>query len=490
MCATVIGLVAGCSSVDSQQEQKTLADLYYSNDLSGAAELAGKMSDEFGDTDNDEALLWHLEAGNIYLDAGDYDKSMRALNRAEKLLYLFDGYGRPRFQRPGMELYTGSRSDRLLLHLLKGFNYLALGKLEDFLVEIRRLRSEQFSYILNYSDPEIQLYEKANSGKANVAPLAMKRIFEDATLANIYKAAEIDEAYIEYSQRRRPELPMFYNPLAFYLSVLGYTFDREYEEAKIDLEYLLLLDPANRLYRDNAFGLMMALGDRTSLTMEQQKALPPLPDDQVLCVIVGRGRPEGWQSRSTEFQLSGQVPTDWSFSYPEYSRFNDPGFVLKNIDGAQTRGEILADLSQITSEEYWQWMFPQMVDSAYKKTQAMTVAHTAALASLVAAQAISDQTVRNIAVASAAVMVAATERAYVTETEWRRWITLPRSYSFAYLPLPAAPEKRKFTLKLNLPDGTTKAEEISIAPDTNRAVVYVRILDDGKYILKCWESME
>lgn len=491
LCAgiAVLALSAGCSSVNFESKQAELAQLYYQNDLSGAAELAGKMSDDFGDVDNDEALLWHLEAGNVYLDLGDYRESMRALNRAEKLLYLYDGYGHPILQHPGQALYSGYRSDRLLLHLLKGFNYLSQGKVEDFLVEIRRLRAEQFSYILNFADPEIRIYEKQNSGKENIAPLAMKRILSDSSRAPIFKAAKLDEAYIEYSQRRRPQLPLYYNPLVFYLSVLGYTFDREYEEAKIDLEYLLQLDPENRIYRNDAAKVVLALGDQLSLSAEERGELIPLPDDQVLCVIVGRGKPDGWGERATDFELSGQVPTDWTFSYPQYQAFTDPGFEVINVEGKSFRGEKLADLSQIINEEYWQWMFPKMVDSAYRATVAMTVAHTTALASLAAAQAIQDEGIRAIAVASAAVAVAATERAYVKDTEWRRWITLPRSYSLTHLPLPADPAARKFTLKLDLGQ-EVKEETITIAPDTNRAVVYVRILDDGKYILKCWESME
>ncbi len=470
-------------------KHEELAELYYRNDLSAAATLAGNMSDEFGDESNTEALLWHLEAGNVYLDLGDYDKSMRALNRAEKLLYRFDGNGRPRFQYPGVDRYVGSRSDRLLLHLLKGFNYLSVGKLEDFLVEIRRLRTSQFNYILNVADPEIRLYESSHSGKTNIAPLAMKKILDDATLKDIFKAAKLDDAYIEYSQRRRPQLPLYYNPLAFYLSVLGYLFDREYEEAKIDFEYLLRLDPQNYLYRNDAVMVEAALGDR-SISPGKRREMLPLPDDQVLCVIVGRGRQDGWNSRDTSFELSGQVPTDWQFSYPDYQKFTDPGFELKNLDGRSVKGTELADLSQIIDEEYWQWMFPKMVDGVYKATVAMTAAHTAAVASLAVATAMDDNAFKPVAVASAAVLVAATGRAYVKDLEWRGGITLPRSYTLAHLPLPPEPDKRKFTLMLDLPGHGQAQEEIAIAPDTNRAVVYVRVLDDGKYILKCWESME
>lgn len=486
-----IVFLCGCSTtINSEKKQQELDQLYYSNKLADAAKLAGEMSDALRDLDNNEALLWHLEAGNVYLDAGDFKKSMAALNRAEKLLYLLDGSGRPMFHRPGLKFYRGSRSDRLLLHLIKGFNYLSVGKIEDFLVEIRRLRSEQFTYILNYADPEILKYEQANSGKPNITPLAMKRLFKDSELLTIYQESKIEDAFLEYSQRRRPLLPLFYNPLAFYLSVIGYTFDREYEEAKIDLEYLMKLDPENLLYLNDAKAITIALGDNINLSPEERKAVIPAPDDQVICVIVGRGKPEAWKTKGVSFQLKDQVPTDWDFSYPLYHSFSDPGFSVKTPDGTIFNGIPLADLSQIQNEEYWQWMFPLMAENACKETKKMTVAHNAALASLDAANSLDESFFKDIAVTSAEIMVESTERAEVDDSEWRRWITLPRCYSFAHFPLTTSLTDRKFTISLTLSDGSIKEETLTLGADTNRAVVYIRVLDDDKYILKCWESME
>lgn len=480
---------AGCRTAYTPQNQTELARLYYSGDVKGAARYASAVSDDEKDETSGSALLWHLEAGSVNLDAGRYDESKRCLERAEKLLYLFDGSSH-RFHRPGLATYRGTRSDRLLLHLLKGFNYLEENKLEDFLVEIRRLRTEQFRYVLTEADPGLRSYEEKYSGRSGIAPLAMRSLASGrGDKSRIFAASQLNDAYLEYSQRRRPMLPLLYNPLAFYLSALGYVFENDYEEAVIDFRYLLMLDPKNRLYRQDCASLIRALGDRLP---DQLEGAPQgdVPDDQVVCFIVGRGFPDAWASRRLTYRLPGKVPTDWSFSYPDYHRQTDPGFAVLIGGRTAATGAHLADLSEIVNEEYWQLTFPGMVDRAYNATVAMTAAHEAAKASLAAALAMPSSDYKPIVVAAARASVAATSRARVTETEWRRWITLPRSYSVSHVRLPKPGSSRRMTLSVNAADGGTQKFELDFSPETNRAVVYLREIGNGKFVLKKWESME
>lgn len=484
----VLMLGAGCRTSYDESDQKGLAESYYRGDFAAAARRASAISEEEKDETSRHALLWHLEAGNANLDAGNYKESMRCLERAEKLIYLFDGGARS-FQRPGMATYRGARSDRLLLHLLKGFNYLADGSLEDFLVEIRRLRAEQFRYVLTEASPELRRYEAGHFGKKGVAPWAMRKLLRDSDKKSIFQQSGMSDGYTEYSERRRPELPLFYNPLAFYLSALGYAFDGEYEEAVIDFRYLLMLDPRNRLYRQDYAALLRALGDPLPKDFGRVPG-GRVPDDQVVYIIVARGRPDGWKSRQLTYQLPDKVPTNWAFSFPDYHRSGgDPGFSVR-CGATQVTGTRLADLSDIMNEEYWQKIFPEMVDRAEQATQAMTAANNSAKASLAAALAMPKSDYKALVVAGAAAAVAATSRAYVTEEEWRRWITLPRSYSVAHIALPPQGRSRKMTLAVNSSAGKKERFELDFAPETNRAVVYLREVDDGKFALKNWESRE
>lgn len=486
--AGVLMLAAGCRTAYTESDQNGLAESYYCGDFAAAASRAAAISEEEKSETSLHALLWHLEAGNANLDAGNYKESLRCLERAEKLLYLFDS-GARHFQRPGMSTYRGARSDRLLLHLLKGFNYLADGSLEDFMVEIRRLRAEQFRYVLTEASPELRRYEAVNFGKKGVAPWAMRNLLRDSDKKSIFQQSGLSDGYTEYSERRRPELPLFYNPLAFYLSAIGYAFDGEYEEAVIDFRYLLMLDPGNQLYRQDYAALLRALGDPLP------KDFGPVfrstvPDDQVVYFVVARGRPDGWKSRQLTYQLPDKVPTDWSFSFPDYHKSgDDPGFSVR-CGAMRVAGTHLADLSDIMNEEYWQKIFPEMVDRAEQATEAMTAANKSAKASLAAALALPQSDYKALAVAAATAAVAATSRASVTEQEWRRWITLPRSYSVAHIALPPQGRSRKMTLAVNSSAGKKTRFELDFAPETNRAVVYLREVDNGKFALKNWESRE
>ena len=479
---------AGCRTY-GEKHQHQLAERYYSGDIEGAAKFASKISEKEKDETTRSALLWHLEAGCTNLDAEKYEESMRCLNRAEKLFYMIDSSS-SRFHEPGMYTYRGTHSDRLLLHLLKGFNYLAEDKLEDFLVEIRRLRAEQFRYVFEDADPEIRAYEARACGNSGVPPLAMRKVLEDSDKSAILRASGLSGAYNEYTRRRRSMLPLMYNPLGFYLSALGYSIDNEYEEAVIDFRYLLMLAPGNRLYRQDFAALTRALGDQLPAGFEKVEQTA-VPADQTVCFIVARGRPDGWETKNVTYKLPGKVPTDWSFSYPVYSRIaRRPGFAVFRDKTMLAKSSHLADLSDILNEEFWQISFPRMISHAYAATVAMTVAHEAAKASLVAAMAMPNNDVKPIIVASAQAAVIATSRAIISETEWRRWVTLPRSYSVAHVQLPGPGESRKMTLVVKGSFGNTEKFDLDFSPDANRAVVYVREVNSNKYVLKKWESME
>ncbi|GEM_PF-4679125 len=485
---SLVVLIAGCSTTYTQEDQEKLAQLYYSGEVEKAAILATKISEDLAGQDDERALIWHLEAGSVNLDAGRYPEAIAALNRAEKTIYLFDGWGVSLYHLPNPAVYTGTRTDRLMLHLLKGFYYLSQNSLEDALVEIRRLRVEQFRYILQEVDQEVFAYEKENSGKV-VDPLYMAQIFQDSMTKSIFDQLDVNDAYTEYQQRRRPQLPLFCNPIAFYLSCLGYCFDREYQDAVVDMRYLVLLDLKNTLYQEDYAALCRALGDPVPREVAHA-AKRPVPDDQVVCIFWASGKPDGWGLVTKTYELDGCVPTDWQLSYPEYTSEKTSPFSAGWRNEPRRTASKLADLSEVMRDEYWQQDFPRLLAHAKRSTIQMTVSHDAALVALAAASAIPETTIQLTAMASAGVAVAATSRAYVNNAEWRRWITLPRHYYAMHLPLPPEPGKR--VLQITPPRTSACQEKLTLqfSPDTNRAIVYIRELPTGQLLVKNWESNE
>ena len=66
-------LSGGCKSPPGEAEQTKLAELYYSGNLADAAEAGNLYSDEMSEENSGNALLFHLEAGNINLDDNAWD---------------------------------------------------------------------------------------------------------------------------------------------------------------------------------------------------------------------------------------------------------------------------------------------------------------------------------------------------------------------------------------------------------------------------------
>ncbi len=483
----LVPLFAGCRTEYGADDQRKLAELYYSGRLDEAAELATAISENEADSTGSDALLWHLESGNVNLDAGRSEESMRSLDRAEKLLYGYDSEGRLRLHEIGASDYTGTLADRLTLHLLKGFNYLNSGRVEDFLVEIRRMRHSQFRYLLRDSDAEMRRYDIDNHGRADAPTLAVSRALADGERATVFKAASGSD-YQEYSQRRRPALSILFNPLAFYLSAVGYYLNNEWDEALIDLNYLNRIDPENALFRRDLKTLSVMLGDPVPAGLEAVDPDTGSPGDQVVYIIYAQGRPCGWKDRQAAFHLPGQVPASWKFSLPDYRRF-DGGRLTARSGGRSGAGVPLADMGEIMREEFWQRDISGLIDRAVAVTRSTTIAHEAAKVQLAAALAMADSDFKPLAVALARAQVAATSRAIIRQTDWRRWLTVPRHYQLLRLPL-GEPGQRSIELQVLNRDGRViERREFTPSDDANRVFIYVRELD-GSRRFKFWESLE
>lgn len=478
-------VLAGCRSGYGINEQNQLASLYYSGKLEECAKYASSISDAEKDRTDGEAVLWHLESGSANFDAGRYKESMTSLERAEKLLYLVDSYDTLNVHRPGLSgSYQGYLSDRLLLHLLKGMNYLQQGKVEDFLVEMRRMRVSQFRYYRNGIDPDIKLYDAENRGK-RVPPLKMKRLREDGETRIMYQNSGTAGDFEEFNRGKRPELSIMANPLGFYFSALAYRWENEPDEAMIDLRLLRKMDPENPLVRRELHTVETELDE--DLTDPEEKSVPFSLSDQTVCVVLGEGEPDGWKNLKRSVNLSGQVPASWTICAPDYRKFDSSGLMTAEAGGKTYQAGVLADLSDIMREDYYQNRLPENTRSALSTIKATTVANKAAKAQLVAAAAISDPYAREIAIAVAAAAVEATSRAYIDQSEWRRWRTVPRRYQLLNLPIAG---DRRFSVSVpGNGGGAGEKFEFTLGPDTNRAMIYIRKIG-GTCHVKKFESLE
>lgn len=478
-------LLSGCRTEYTRDDQERLRELYYSDRLADAAAFSMKMSNAVDGEINSNALLWHLEAGSVNLDAGNFADALTALERAEKLLWFFDRQGHIRCHEPGALTYQGYRSDRMLLGMLKFFAYFSQGELEDALVEVRRLRSGQYQYLLRESDPHLREYDRENYGK-KVPPYRVNLLMQDKLYRNAFEAAGMQQEFGEYRDRLRPQLAALFNPLAFYLSAVGYYWDNEFDEAALDLKYLHLLQPENELFCRDYATVLRLLNEKIPPELEKARSWNYSLTDGMVVVILAQGTPPGWRDRNVTVQLPDCVPGYWKFSNPEI--VSEGGLRLSAIAGGEIfRGSELADLNAVFRDEFWQLTMPSMVRSTVASIKAMTVAHNLAKAELAALQASRDSAGKKLAIAAAQMQVALTSSVSVDETDWRRWVTVAQQYQVLHLPIPM--DGKVAVEVADAEGGAIFRRQLEFDRDTTRAVVYVREIG-GKFHLNQWSTME
>ncbi len=475
-------LLSACGTVYHQKDQERIAGLYYSNQLKQAQEESGRISDEEQEETDGNALLWHMEAGAVAMEAGQYQDSLNYLRRAEKLLYLHDSQGQLRLHKPGQMTYSGFRSDRILLHMMKFFDYLSLDEFENALVELRRMRYSQYRFLLRDVSRDFMEYNRRNAGK-EAAPYYMKKdVFDRKRNSEALGLTRVLADYQEYNSKRRPALSAMFHPLAFYLSTLGYYWDNDWEEAAVDLGYLYRMQPDNELLkRDYATVLDLQGEPRPAELASVKKWDHSLCDDMVV-VIYADGRAPAWNSRSVSFQIPGQVPANWHYPVLEKQKALPAVNAVVSAGGRTFPLVPLTDMHAVFQDEYWQLTMPEMIQNMVNAVEAQTRAHESAKASLAAAIASPDYEGKAFAIAAARIAVEATKTANIDKRDWRRWATVPRRFLVMHLPIPP---DRKVTLSV---DGKT-VQNITLKKETHRAVIYLRKLD-RELVPHVWESAD
>lgn len=473
-------LIGGGCRIYTQEDQEHIHALYYGNRLPEAARLAMSISDEEADSSGGNALIWHLEAGNTNYDAGEFENSQKALERAEKLLYYFDRDGNSDFHTPGELDYRGYRSDRIAVQMLKFLNYLQQDKLEDALVELRRMRVGQYFYLTESSDPNLR------QGDGKGLPYYLRELNGQQEYAALLRGSGLQDELGEYRDRLRPQLPALFNPLAFYLSAWGYYWQNDYEEARIDLKYLQALSPANAVFRRDYATVLRLLGEPLPADLEKLPSWNHLPDDNTVMLLYAGGKAPAWKRRKTAVHLSGKVPADWSFSYPVGGDVGQYRVTFSAGKESQDAAPI-TDLATILTDEFWQLTLPRQLKQLKREIDTTTTAHIAAQANLARLRASGDFPGREAALAAAVAAVAATSRASFDRSDWRRWSTLPGEFRIAHLPIPA---NRLLTVEVRDVKGKPLfRQQLKVDADTYRGVIYLREIA-GKFHLKFHQSTE
>ncbi len=146
-------------------------------------------------------LLFHLEIGKIYHLTGQYDSSNYHLNIADDMMEVYaplTDLATSTLINPAMQNYRAAAHEKILVNYYKALNYLFLRKIEDALVEARKLNLKQQALSVTvhgkdkkyYQDPfglvlMGMIYEAGND--FNNAFIAYRNAFEVYQNSKLYR---------------------------------------------------------------------------------------------------------------------------------------------------------------------------------------------------------------------------------------------------------------------------------------------------------------
>lgn len=92
------------------------------------------------------SLLFHLEMGKVYHLENDYDTSNYHFNIADELMEekgVVTDFLISTTVNANMQTYRASENEKIIVHYYKALNYLQLGKMDDAVVEARKLNLQE-----------------------------------------------------------------------------------------------------------------------------------------------------------------------------------------------------------------------------------------------------------------------------------------------------------------------------------------------------------
>ncbi|RLA70522.1 MAG: hypothetical protein DRG24_06775 [Epsilonproteobacteria bacterium] len=425
-------LLSGCAS--EPEAQSELATGYY-HEIATEYEAKKDL-----DAELDEAnLLPTLQAGNIFLYAAEYDKSLKMLDEAERIVKFHheeillgsvaDNLARLLLNDAVID-YHATVTDAVMINTYKALDYMILGQRVDARVELNRAVDRQRRAKETYSEliakQNEAIDEKANeeSGSMDVKK-TVDNPEVDQLLRSEYPGLYAFQAY-----------PEFINPFTTYLAGLFFAIEGDYAKS-----YSLLREVS---------GMMP---DNETVQSDYEMVKKRNLDDNYIWVIYDNGlapiRKE-FRIDIPLFIVSDDISyTGIALPKMEVRKRATPYISVESQGRTLAKTTLLADMDRVILTEF-QYEYPDIVARAIFSTLIKT-----------ALQYELEKQNSYLGLAAALFQMAS------TQADTRTWKSLPKEFQVARVRMPS-------DHKLMLRSGMHNIS-IEIAPNANHAIIYVRI---------------
>ena len=457
-------LTSGCSTVVNahRQKQEMVSSCLMGNP-GAALEFAAK---KVGKNDNN-AVMWNLEAGALAFHSGNYDSSLEYFGQAESLMDDFDDRAVVSLRDMGAETgalftnlnalpYQGLCRDRMMIPVFKSMAYLAGRKDDSFQAQVRRLRNHHDDVIAKYEtvlEAEKQSLEDARAEHSEEMDTATSYTMED--VCGNADNAELAEAYREMEEAAVNGYANFLNPLAIFFSGIAALYDDlAMDNAAIEFKRLYDAMPANPLIQKYYCTVLKTLDRQVPRTLRGVKPFEFPLDRGCVFVIMGNGL----SATLDQCAIYWPIMVAW----PKYISCPRP-FTAVEVSGGgwHSRSVPIADMDGIFATEMKRRMLPMLVRTILS-TAVKETAHRLTIASIEAS--VDDEFARNLAVLTAEIAFTAYKATFNT-ADTRSWEILPSEFQLCQIPMP---EDRRITLNM---DGNTV--DVALPDKCTSSIVYI-----------------
>ena len=417
LALTALALSAGACS--HQDRMKTIVRSYESGNYAVATKEVEPLLADRRDSEKDRTL-YELEAGAVYMAAGDLVKAGASLDAADERMWEYlDDAPEVRVSEQAVAIlsnqtiinYFGRPHDRIMCSTYKGLNSLLAGDLENAGISFRRAQEwQKDAYDKNAS--EIAELEKKSDEAAQSKGYDAKRAMEDPRTK-----VGFDSAYGPL--RELTGYGDFEIPYSTFLRGLRFQLNggaSELEQATVCFRRVAGMLPE----ADRATVLAQAQATEAAMT---GTAVPP-----TVHVVLESGMAPWLDELRIDIPLFLQKTPYFGAAFP-LLKFKDgaPAGMRLRAGGQESPAVLLTDMDRVVAEDFNRRL-PAII------TMTLVSSATKAIATYIAQEAASQQGSTAGLVAS---ITGGIYQASTNSADLRTWLTLPKHVYYAHCPAPA-----------------------------------------------------
>ena len=376
---------SGCSSLISSRYQKKAAMKHFSG---GEYKKSAELIEEYNKSreGTGDELMWRLEHGTVNFVIEDYPKSLKAFEKAEKILADYENRATFNMRGVGAEIgsaytnanalpYTCLSFEKIIINTYKAMNYLAMENTDAASVEMRRARFRQKMARRKY---EVDLLEEYRYAAPKYTGMKIPNFSPD----KILKSKKIKEDFEWIRQHKNIDYGHAVNPVISFFSAIDFLGQNRPYKALFDFRRLYRIDPTNSMYKKCYVSLAKQLEEYLPKKLQSVPAYKFPMNRKLVYIFFEDGLIPARKEKL--FELILPPPVGYiGIAYPilEYFPSDASHLEITNRDGKKIQTQLIGDFGAISSfaldKQITEIITRAVVGAMVKEATSITLQYTA-----------------------------------------------------------------------------------------------------------------